>query len=274
MHDHWGNSVYWEARRSMRFSKALVKIANAFRSAKLNSTDEYDHVHQPDDWRHEHVISIIKYSRPAIISFPFIELFTHSIPMRLTSFRLYCLFRWIGTSHSNRWKICMCPFTACRFFARSWVNYTIASGCRHPNKDNMYGAQLTNGVHIERLHRPRVSRSEIEFVPTAFSEIQTVQRMAANPYKTGRHRHHWSNHLLARTVRWSIHIFSESLWNHLMRFLRNRFFIGTYESTFTYRIYEEREIMGFPIALTFNTFCKTHWENSKCQKNPVWQIAY
>lgn len=53
-----------------------------------------------------------------------------------------------------------------------------------------------------------------------------------------------------------------------------KYFIGTYESTFTYRIYEEREIMGFPTAMTFNTFCKTHYENAKCLKNPVWQIAY
>uniref|UniRef100_A0A1A9WFX2 GDP-fucose protein O-fucosyltransferase 2 n=1 Tax=Glossina brevipalpis TaxID=37001 RepID=A0A1A9WFX2_9MUSC len=35
-----------------------------------------------------------------------------------------------------------------------------------------------------------------------------------------------------------------------------RFFVGTYESTFTYRIYEEREILGFPRHTTFNTFSR------------------
>ncbi|XP_053698053.1 GDP-fucose protein O-fucosyltransferase 2 [Sabethes cyaneus] len=52
-----------------------------------------------------------------------------------------------------------------------------------------------------------------------------------------------------------------------------RYFIGTYESTFTYRIYEEREILGFPKDLTFNTFCKDE-EAVDCEKNSVWPIQY
>ncbi|XP_055599066.1 GDP-fucose protein O-fucosyltransferase 2 [Uranotaenia lowii] len=52
-----------------------------------------------------------------------------------------------------------------------------------------------------------------------------------------------------------------------------RYFIGTYESTFTYRIYEEREILGFPKDLTFNTFCKNE-EETNCERNAVWPIHY
>lgn len=52
-----------------------------------------------------------------------------------------------------------------------------------------------------------------------------------------------------------------------------RFFVGTYESTFTYRIYEEREILGFPKDRTFNTLCKkSTMEN--CSQNSVWPIVY
>lgn len=52
-----------------------------------------------------------------------------------------------------------------------------------------------------------------------------------------------------------------------------RYFIGTYESTFTYRIYEEREIFQFPTPTSFNTFCKN--ENlSECERNSVWPIVY
>lgn len=40
----------------MRFSNQLFAMANAFRANKLNSTDVYDHVHRPADWRHEKVI--------------------------------------------------------------------------------------------------------------------------------------------------------------------------------------------------------------------------
>jgi len=54
---------------------------------------------------------------------------------------------------------------------------------------------------------------------------------------------------------------------------RARHFIGTYESTFTYRIYEEREILGFPKSSTFNTFCKNASLNN-CSKNSIWTIVY
>lgn len=40
----------------MRFSNQLFEMANAFRANELNSTDVYDHVHRPADWRHEQVI--------------------------------------------------------------------------------------------------------------------------------------------------------------------------------------------------------------------------
>lgn len=52
-----------------------------------------------------------------------------------------------------------------------------------------------------------------------------------------------------------------------------RWFIGTFESTFTYRIYEEREILGFPQETTFNTFCKRD-DLVDCNKNSVWPIKY
>lgn len=53
-----------------------------------------------------------------------------------------------------------------------------------------------------------------------------------------------------------------------------RYFIGTYESTFTYRIYEEREILGFPQVTTFNTFCKYNDAQEECSRNSVWPIVY
>ncbi|XP_059618581.1 GDP-fucose protein O-fucosyltransferase 2 [Phlebotomus argentipes] len=52
-----------------------------------------------------------------------------------------------------------------------------------------------------------------------------------------------------------------------------RYFIGTYESTFTYRIYEEREILGFNPRTTFNTFCKNE-DLTECERNSQWPIVY
>lgn len=51
-----------------------------------------------------------------------------------------------------------------------------------------------------------------------------------------------------------------------------RFFAGTHESTFSFRIQEEREILGFPTYTTFNRLCGDQEED--CQPPSVWKIVY
>ncbi|CAK1587905.1 unnamed protein product [Parnassius mnemosyne] len=48
------------------------------------------------------------------------------------------------------------------------------------------------------------------------------------------------------------------------------YFIGTHESTFTYRIQEEREILGFNSSTTFNRLCP---HTGKCEKPSMWTIV-
>lgn len=48
------------------------------------------------------------------------------------------------------------------------------------------------------------------------------------------------------------------------------YFIGTHESTFTYRIQEEREILGFDSNTTFNRFCP---DVGYCEKPSKWTIV-
>lgn len=50
-----------------------------------------------------------------------------------------------------------------------------------------------------------------------------------------------------------------------------RYFIGTYESTFTFRIQEDREIIGFPTKTTFNYLCRI---KEKCNSNGQWEIVW
>lgn len=50
-----------------------------------------------------------------------------------------------------------------------------------------------------------------------------------------------------------------------------RYFIGTHESTFSFRIQEEREILGFAENTTFNSLCK---DSKNCKKPSVWNIVY
>ncbi|ELT94489.1 hypothetical protein CAPTEDRAFT_128307, partial [Capitella teleta] len=51
-----------------------------------------------------------------------------------------------------------------------------------------------------------------------------------------------------------------------------RFFMGTGVSTFTFRIHEEREILGFDQKMTFNRFCGDNI--AECEQPTKWSIKY
>lgn len=61
---------------------------------------------------------------------------------------------------------------------------------------------------------------------------------------------------------------SASLQIHFSCF---RHFIGTKESTFTYRIQEDREILGFPVSTTFNNLCV---KGDTCSSEGRWEIVW
>lgn len=52
-----------------------------------------------------------------------------------------------------------------------------------------------------------------------------------------------------------------------------RAFLGSYESTFSFRIQEEREIFGFQTDSTFNRLCGDQ-EGIECEKPTIWSIVY
>ena len=52
-----------------------------------------------------------------------------------------------------------------------------------------------------------------------------------------------------------------------------RVFVGTYVSTFTFRINEEREILGFDPETTFNRLCGDG-EEKECEQPTKWKIVY
>ncbi|XP_038078344.1 GDP-fucose protein O-fucosyltransferase 2-like isoform X1 [Patiria miniata] len=52
-----------------------------------------------------------------------------------------------------------------------------------------------------------------------------------------------------------------------------RYFIGTGVSTFSFRIHEERQILGFDTKMTYNRFCG-HSEPEDCEQPSVWKIVY
>ena len=52
-----------------------------------------------------------------------------------------------------------------------------------------------------------------------------------------------------------------------------KFFVGTHESTFSFRIQEEREIMGFASNMTFNRLCGRQ-ESIPCSQPTQWHIVH
>lgn len=50
-----------------------------------------------------------------------------------------------------------------------------------------------------------------------------------------------------------------------------QYFIGTKDSTFTFRIQEEREVRGFPLADTFDMLCP---EQGECERGTEWKIDW
>lgn len=55
VHDGFGDQLYWKCRRSMRFAKNLVKIADEFRIQYLDSSDSKDKTERPSNWENEKV---------------------------------------------------------------------------------------------------------------------------------------------------------------------------------------------------------------------------
>uniref|UniRef100_A0A8D8JPF0 GDP-fucose protein O-fucosyltransferase 2 n=1 Tax=Culex pipiens TaxID=7175 RepID=A0A8D8JPF0_CULPI len=209
LHDHWGNVDYWEARRSMRFSKTLVSIADEFRLHNFNSSNERDRVQRPASWTDER-----PYRKAKGGDF----LCAH---LRRADF-LYGRDKTTPTLHSAAAQI---------------KKKLLELGLR-----KVYISSDCPGMEFNDLKNYLRRFKVVRFTPESRAQMDQL--------KDG-----------------GVAIIDQIICSQA------RYFIGTYESTFTYRIYEEREILGFPRDLTFNTFCK-HEEATNCEKNAVWPIQY
>ncbi|XP_055915165.1 GDP-fucose protein O-fucosyltransferase 2 [Eupeodes corollae] len=209
LHDHWGSDEFWMARRSMRFNRELMKIANDFRRDFLNSTDLYDAVQRPFNWKDE---------KP----------------------------------------------------------YRGAKGgdylCVHLRRgDFIHGREKTTPTLKSAATQTRNKMRELGldkvFVSSDCSQFE--YKNLKSYLQRGRMYRFMSESLHQKSIikDGGIAIIDQIICSHA------RYFIGTFESTFTYRIYEEREILGFPKHTTFNTFCKNE-DLENCAKNSIWPIVY
>ncbi|VEN54367.1 unnamed protein product [Callosobruchus maculatus] len=206
LHEYFGNKVYWQARRSLRYSKELVDIAADFRREHLDSTDEKDKTLLPKNWEDE---------KP------------------------------------NR-KPRGGPYVAIHLRRRDFLR---SRSKEIPSLENV-AEQVSKTLQRLKLQTVFVatdgSAKEFEHLSSLLSRYKVKRYTASeafrSKYKDG-----------------GVAIVDQIICSHA------RYFIGTHESTFTFRIEERREILGFDEDTTFNVFCS---DDRNCPKSSVWKIVY
>lgn len=61
---------------------------------------------------------------------------------------------------------------------------------------------------------------------------------------------------------------------YLIRVFVSRYFLGTCSSTFSFRIHEERDILGFDGKTTHNCICKKGTPDDRCEKPGSWRVKF
>lgn len=208
LHDFYGDRIYWEARRSMRFAHHLVQIADKFRKEHLDSFDDKDGVHRPSDWRQEQ-------------------------EQRMS-----------GGG----------PYLAVHLRRKDFL-----WGRSREVPDLEFAAmQLDELLKTLKLNTLFVATD----APKAeFAELKTY----LSKYKVLRFEP--SPTLKYEIKDGGVAIVDQIICSHA------KYFTGTYESTFSFRIQEEREIMGFQANMTFNRLCGRE-EGAPCSKPTQWKIVY
>uniref|UniRef100_A0A2M4BLB2 GDP-fucose protein O-fucosyltransferase 2 n=1 Tax=Anopheles marajoara TaxID=58244 RepID=A0A2M4BLB2_9DIPT len=222
LHDLWGNVDYWEARRSMRFARHLVEVADRFRLSQLNSTDVHEGTVRPARWTDEH------------------ERGSDTQDER----------GWRREAQGGRY-LCAHLRRADFLYGRDRTTPTVQSAALQ-----IRAKLLELGLHTVFVASD-CSRTEFYNLRNYLKRFRVV-RFEPESYEQ-------------RTVLkdGGIAIIDQIVCSHAY------YFVGTYESTFTYRIYEEREILGFPTERTFNTLCKSEKDVEEgCEQNAVWPIVY
>ncbi|XP_032671936.1 GDP-fucose protein O-fucosyltransferase 2 isoform X2 [Odontomachus brunneus] len=130
------------------------------------------------------------------------------------------------------------------------------------HKDSMSTIESAASQLIEKMNELglHVLFVATDAVPEEFERLEWYLAR----YKVMRYVPSWSE--IKRFKDGGVAIIDQIICSHA------RYFIGTHESTFTFRIQEDREIMGFSPKTTFNRLCKS--KNKKCTTGGQWQIVW
>ncbi|XP_026281016.1 GDP-fucose protein O-fucosyltransferase 2 [Frankliniella occidentalis] len=208
LHDTYGDHVYWECRRSMRFAHHLVEIAKGFRKTHLDSSDDYDGINRPEDWLEEKE----------------------------------------QTTRGGG------PYLAVHLRRKDFL-----WGRAKQVPDLQFAAeQIEEKMKELQLRKIFIAtdapKAEFAELKTHLSKFK-VLRFEPSPT------------LKFEIKDGGVAIVDQIICSHA------KYFIGTHESTFSFRIQEEREIMGFQRNTTFNRLCGRE-EGFPCTQPTQWPIVY
>ncbi|ESO95617.1 hypothetical protein LOTGIDRAFT_180660 [Lottia gigantea] len=208
LHDRFGDTSYWEARRSMVFAKELRDIGDEFRAKYLDSNDDTDNTVLDEDW------TKMKRKHGEAKGGPYL-----AVHLRRKDF--------LRTNHN----------VPSLKHAAKQIKHLM-------DKHDLSKLFVATDAPKEEFE----SFSEFleEFEVFAFRPNAEVKKQ----YKEG-----------------GLAIIDQWICAHA------RFFIGTQESTFSFRIQEEREILGFDTKMTFNRLCDDE-EEMDCEQPSKWTIEY
>ncbi|KAF1762245.1 hypothetical protein GCK72_010507 [Caenorhabditis remanei] len=204
LHENFGDVNYWKARRSMRYSKELIEIADTFRDKYLDSDDENDDTGMTTDWRKERAKRSAKGG-------PYIGIhwrrrdFLYARKEQLPSIK--------GTADIL---------------------------------ENLSEKLKLNKIYLA-TDAPEEEINELKYYLR--EELEVFRFTDSQKFNDGQ-----------------IAIIDQYLCAHA------RHFIGSHESTFSFRIQEDREIIGFPISSTFNRLCPDN--NLECEQPSKWKIVF
>lgn len=189
LHDNYGSKSYWDCRKSMKYSKPLIKTAKKFINKKLDCKSEQCSTYLAIHWRRRD----FAYSRP------------NDVPS-IT-----------GTVKQIRVAVDKNVPDVKKIFIATDADSSELKELKSKLKEEGYNVYLYNP-----------SESDLK------------------EFKDG-----------------GVAIIDQIICSHAA------YFIGTHDSTFSFRIQEEREILGFDSNTTFNRFCP---DSGPCEKPSRWKI--
>ena len=210
LHDHFGDTHYWAARRSIRYSAPLRALADHYRASQLDSDDERDRTPYLTHWTDANG----KAKPSGAIGGPYLAV------------------------HWRR-----------KDFVRS-------HGKEIPS---IKGTAQQITALLDKLNLDTV------FIGTDGKPHEVDELRAFLPTRITLKQYAPPKDVLEKYLDGGISIIDQWIMVHA------RYFIGTHVSTFSFRVQDDREILGFDPDTTFNRLCPD--STPDCEQPAKWKLV-